>query len=594
MFRSVVLWSLFLLLVNQQAGAYTGAVNLRRACVSPNKDITLYWVSDTDACNSFIQYKIWGRKTAADPWEVVDSVGQLSQTTYTHVGAAVSGTSWQYKIVVENNCNGLPGPDSDSISVDLVAPAASDPDSVSVDPFSGKIVVGWKKNPASDLAGYSVYQQSGAVTSNIGNTADTFLTISGFNTADSAYTFKIAAFDSCGNLSPSISTHSTMLLKGNLDECAGIYNLSWTAYEGWPGIQKYDIWVSRNLGPWNPEKNVDGSTLAATVDNILPGDMIQVFVRAYSAIDNAISSSSNLLQDSIALVKIPKVNYLSLVSIKDNKSVVINWISDTSGEISFFRLKRGKDILNMQTLADIQFDKNSAYYAYEDRDEKAGFDKTIYYYQIEVFDNCRNSTGSLSNISNTIIANVVVVNDTQNMVVWNKYSYFSNEVGYYYVYRGLEFDGVYDWQVIGSSKSSDTTFFDATPPSEVGNTGICYKVTAFENPGNTLTLSQMQSNSSYSCELKDFKIFFPTAFNPFGVNRKWVPRGSYINYDKSEVKIFNRWGQYITTIEDMHKGWDGKDANGNWMAPGPYIYYAIVTGVNKRKQTFTGDFYLLR
>ena len=71
-----------------------------------------------------------------------------------------------------------------------------------------------------------------------------------------------------------------------------------------------------------------------------------------------------------------------------------------------------------------------------------------------------------------------------------------------------EFGGVYEWQVIGSSKSTDTTFFDATPPSEVGNTGICYKVVAFENPGNVLTPNQMQSNSSYSCELKDFKIFF--------------------------------------------------------------------------------------
>jgi hypothetical protein len=566
---------------------------LRKACLSPNKDIVLYWTPTNDTCSSFIQYKIFARKTSSDPFVLLDSVNNINQNSYTHFVSPPSSNSWEYYMVCENDCNGFPTSTSDTISIDLTAPSTTDPDSVSINPLTGDIIIGWKKNTTPDLFGYTIYDELGA---SIGNTTDTFYIIKGKNIDDSVYTYKIAAFDSCINLSPSITTHSTIQLKGILDDCLGKVDLTWTPYKGWAGIQKYDVFVSRNGGSYLVEESTDGSTLNATLTSVLPGDFLNVYIRAYNSLDINISSSSNMFKDSIAKVKLPKINYLSLVSIVDNKYAQIKWVSDTAGEISFFKIKRGKDTTNFEYLADISFDKNKNEYIYEDKDPKAVFSDIIYYYQIEVFDNCKNPTGSLSNISNTVISKTFQnpFDSTQNTIIWNKYRNFLLDVGYYYVYRGLEFNGVYEWTIIGSTKPTDTFFVDENTPSEAGNTGICYRVDAYENPGNIFTTNQEISVSSRTCELKDFTLYFPTAFNPFGINRKWVPKGSYINYEKTEVKIYNQWGQYITTITDLHKGWDGKDDKGEWLQPGSYIYYATITGVNKRKETVKGDFVYLR
>lgn len=587
----------FLLLVlffaYTQTWATSGPPRLYRACQS-GSDVNLYWTPPADTCGSFTSYMIYARKTTADPFTILDSVLVLSQTSYLHIGGAIPIPSWEYFIVCLNDCNGFPTTASDTITVDLTPPPNTDPDSVSINPFTGEILIGWNKNTTADLDGYTLYEEVGSQTLKIEDVRGLFYKTSAYNTKDSTHTFKIAAFDSCGNLSPSITTHTTIKLIGALDDCAGKLELTWTDYKGWAGVQKYEIHVSRNNSVYIPEQIVDGNTLSYTLDQIVSGDIIKVFIRAISSLDNNISSSSNLFSDSIPSVKLPTINYLSLVSVVNNTHVQVKWITDPAGEISIFKIRRGKDILNMDVIADVIFDPLKSEYIYEDKDSKASFDKTIYYYQIEVYDNCKNPTGSFSNISNTIVTTLNPANDTQNIVSWNKYSFFNLGVGYYYVYRGLEFDGQYTWKIIGSATPNVIDFIDDSPPSEGGNTGICYKVEAFENPGNPLTSNQEISTSSRSCELKDFKIFFPNAFNPFGVNRKWVPKGSYINYDKTEVSIYNSWGQFITKITDIHKGWDGKDDKGEWMLPGSYIFYATITGVNKRKETQKGDFLFLR
>jgi gliding motility-associated-like protein len=57
----------------------------------------------------------------------------------------------------------------------------------------------------------------------------------------------------------------------------------------------------------------------------------------------------------------------------------------------------------------------------------------------------------------------------------------------------------------------------------------------------------------------DLIIYAPNAFTPNGdgTNDVFAPKGTYMDPDKYNLKIFNRWGELIFETIDINKGWDG-------------------------------------
>ncbi len=587
-----VLFLTLLLAGCQHVSAETGP-NLRRACLTNNgKDAILYWIPSANSCGSFRSYHIYGRPNNSSPFQLKDSVSVQTQSVFTDPNIGV--TSWEYFIITHNDCNGDSIVSSDTIPIDLTPPSVSSLDSVSVDINTGSVILGWTSNKTPDVSGYFVFRVTGSQNQLWGSTQNSFFFIAGTVPQDSVYSYNISSYDSCGLAAAGLLAHSTIKLSYLLNECTGEAVLSWTGYAGWNSVKGYDIVVDNNGSGFQIIASVDGNTLSYTLSGIKPGDVIKCFVRGWSADNGAISSSSNKHDIMIPLVKLPKVNYLSAVSVANNSFVTLRWISDMKGEISTFRILRGLDTFQMDEIASIPFDATKTEYNYDDKDPKVKVGDKIYNYKILVYDNCDNFSGSMSNISNTIKDSVIQLTADANMLVWNQYNFWNQGVGFYYIYRGVFLDGKYNWAIAGSAKATETSWIDISPPSEAGNTGVCYYVEAFENPGNPLTASIETSKSNYSYEIKEFTFFFPNAFNPFGINRKWVPKASYVNYDLSTITIYDRWGQRVKTITDLHDGWDGKDSRGDWMEPGLYIFTASITGVNKRKQTFEGKFIFLR
>ena len=57
----------------------------------------------------------------------------------------------------------------------------------------------------------------------------------------------------------------------------------------------------------------------------------------------------------------------------------------------------------------------------------------------------------------------------------------------------------------------------------------------------------------------DLIIYAPNAFTPNGdgTNDVFAPKGTYMDPEKYNLKIFNRWGELIFETIDINKGWDG-------------------------------------
>jgi len=88
-------------------------------------------------------------------------------------------------------------------------------------------------------------------------------------------------------------------------------------------------------------------------------------------------------------------------------------------------------------------------------------------------------------------------------------------------------------------------------------------------------------------------VFVPNVFSPNGDGKNDIlyAYGNYI--DKLDMRIFNQWGEQITTITDKSKGWDGTH-RGKAQPVGVYVYVLQATLSDGRTVKMKGSITLLR
>lgn len=90
---------------------------------------------------------------------------------------------------------------------------------------------------------------------------------------------------------------------------------------------------------------------------------------------------------------------------------------------------------------------------------------------------------------------------------------------------------------------------------------------------------------------------YPRFFTPNGdgINDRWHILGidSSDDIESAEVRIYDRYGNFIARITESTLGWDGRDADGNNMPENDY-WFAIDVTINKQHLVVRGHFSLLR
>ena len=120
----------------------------------------------------------------------------------------------------------------------------------------------------------------------------------------------------------------------------------------------------------------------------------------------------------------------------------------------------------------------------------------------------------------------------------------------------------------------------------IGSTSeLSYETTGKNNSVETFTIIAEVAGLPGCIAEDDIKIQIikpistPYLFSPNGDgnNDLWTV-ANLENYSNTEVKLFNRWGMQVRTLEDGEYVWDGNNANGTPLPDG--VYYYIVTGSN--------------
>jgi gliding motility-associated-like protein len=127
-----------------------------------------------------------------------------------------------------------------------------------------------------------------------------------------------------------------------------------------------------------------------------------------------------------------------------------------------------------------------------------------------------------------------------------------------------------------------------TTPSIVATKQIIYSVDVTNSAGCT-GKGDIQINGNCIS-----KFWFPNSFTPNGdqLNESFKP--VLVNFEKYEMRVFNRWGELLFLTTDADKGWDGT-YQGAACQSGVYFYTAsFMATENNTRQFFKGEIHLVR
>jgi gliding motility-associated-like protein len=142
-----------------------------------------------------------------------------------------------------------------------------------------------------------------------------------------------------------------------------------------------------------------------------------------------------------------------------------------------------------------------------------------------------------------------------------------------------------------------------------GNTDTTANFTthSYQSPGEhivTLYLTnQYGCSDSISHEITiiaPYTFYVPNAFTPDndGINDIFMPKGRFVDEDRYEFMIFNRWGQTVFETKDVNEGWDGgvisQDVESTEHTSSVYIYVIKLYDVNGDYHEYKGKITLVR
>jgi gliding motility-associated-like protein len=562
------------------------AVKIHRICIKGTDVIIIYYpISDT--CQNFESVIIYARENPFVPFKPIDTIYDPSVNDYIHQNAVTINTKWNYFLKLIRYCPSKDSVYSDTMAIDLTNPNVIEIDSVTVK--NGRTEIGWKASAAADTKGYVIYYED--ISGNIG-IIDTVYGIGNNFYRDNVTgnpnikteKYRIAPMDSCDNLSVMSREHNTLLVSSAQDTCKEEISLSWNKYTRWPDNQTdYYIYFSTNGGLYTLAHKMQNTNTNHTLTGLADTTSYCFFITAHNR-DSNYFSTSNITCITTNFIDKPEYVYLKNVTV-NNDQIDISWSIDRISQIREFRVYRKEGTKSFILAQTIPYDNNTDYLI---SDDTADFNNQRYRYYIEATDVCNNQPIKSNEGGNILLDNKQIENYYQ--LRWNIYSYWSGGIKQQTIYNKKEED--LSWSYLDNPSNTDDVYRKNLMVSEFKGKEVCFYVENEEGDTNKYGF-QEKSVSNITCISGVPIVYIPNAFYPKGVNKFFMPVGKNIDSTKTEITIFNRWGQFVWNSNGITEGWDGRNMNDQEMPGGVYYYHISIVGKDKSKLDFKGDVTLL-
>ena len=469
-------------------------------------------------------------------------------------------------------------------------------DTLSVDD-SNNALMNWNVNPSLDVEAYIVYRFDGtawiAIDTVYGiNSTNYNYLLSAADLASEQY--RLAAYDTCGNISPLGTVLKTIHLTAVADICSRSVNLNWTAYSSiGTGLAGYRIYRSTVgiTGPFILEGTVAPGTLTFNSSGLAASTIYYYKIEAFD-LSGTRTVSSNRINFYSAIPIPPAFSYLRKVNVLDPNRIDVSCHVDLAASTLNYKIMRSLDNVPAN-FVQVGIAPVTASTPVLFSDFNVLTDKYSYYYKIINVDSC-GYDGIETNIGRTILLTAISNSvDMLNYLSWNNYEDWLGNVMSYNIYRGI--DGVMDPTPIANvpfNGSGSNTYTDDISMLLQGQGVFDYYVEALEGMGNTYGFSE-NSISNIAEAYQDPIVFIPNAFKPSGFNGVFLPVTTYVNYTDYQFEIFNRWGLKVFSTTAIDEGWDGTNG-GVKQELGVYVYLVRFRNSKGEYLEFKGAVTLLR
>lgn len=470
-------------------------------------------------------------------------------------------------------------------------------DSVSVaNPATGSVYISWFPCDSADVVGYVIYRQDPINTlwkaiDTVAAPATLYLdVVTNPQVAANFHPelYRIAAIDEVGNISamtPDNQYHNTIYVFPYKDttNCIMSVRLEWNKYLNWPeGVSEYKVYFSENYGPWTYLSSVLGGERVYYHQNLNNNSLYCYYIVAIS--NTGKTSTSNQTCRSVNFPVFPNFINADYASVIYDSRIEVSFTLDTTAIVQKnYKLYRAETLNG--TYSEIATFNNYSLLnlVYVDNVDITN----NWYYKLAAIDQCGNVVLE-SNIARNITVNVISGDDITEFISWDSYYNWLGGIQSYNIYRIVDGGA----PILAGTTNSDTSFIDDVSDYALNNTGVsgkfCYYIEAVETDFNPHGVKGT-SISNIACSNQPSIVYIPNSFTPNGdvLNSEFLPITSFINYEKYQFQIFDRWGKKIFETKNKLKGWNGT-INGHKVPSGTYVYRLAYLNSDNELQEKTG------
>lgn len=555
----------------------THAPILQRACLNRvDSELTLLLRPGRDTCNGFNFYRLWGRTDPLSSFELLDESTNFNLLTWNVL--LPNKKRWELYVSAHYPCINNDSFISNIIFIDDVPPSYVEPDSVSIDFNSQRMIAGWTNPPEADVMGYSIFKVDGAGNNLLIDEQNVMFysfDVADFNGQQAGNRLAIAAYDSCRNGGIISSFHSPVLLQTSVGPnylCDKQLQLNWTAYKGWD-VGEYQVIIrdiNRNVVLENVR--VPGGTLSYAYPMPYLGVTLDVYVRAFK-VGGTISSTSNRKTQFVADFNKPsKSTSLYFASVVDNNTISIEGYANPGDSINIEYQAGFNPWTSSRT-----YKTSPGTFAYNHLGNRT--QESFVNFRVVRYNVCGESADS------SLPIRTILLEASDRSLQWNdnrQWDLLSGSFDY-----SIEKDDNSGWSSLG--RSFDTNF--ELPP--FGSYWVRIKgetnLWSTEKRGYTYS-NPILVNLGFDSSLMD-TLLVPNAFTPDGINPTFKISNPAIQMGESQLSIYNRWGQQLY-FGDALEGWDGR-VSGEIVPDGVYVY-KVTALYRQRRIEKSGTLLLLR
>jgi hypothetical protein len=465
---------------------------------------------------------------------------------------------------------------SAELAAQIVLPEPPELIRVTIDPEDYEVHLYWEPSPTVGITGYKVYRyeftglnpipsyneigQTGA------DVTEHSFTDALINEGTVVYSVKAFIGDTASENS---NLDSTIYFKEPvLDTCTACVDLSWDDYHTRRGnIDRYVISIEIDHLPFTTI-TVSANITDTTICNLNTKTNYKFYVSAYiNSVYPDDVCTSNRKTVPVLYSRRPEYIYANFGTVVDGNPYV-QFTVDPETELRDFVLFRSEtpdsftDSIATLSLTDsiIEFTDN------------VNASERPYYYQLAALNYCGLFIKDSLNVAGTILLNARIADNSVELN-WNSYENWPGGVERYEIqrmFRGGTFETI--------ATTGNLSFTDTEPDSDdsLHANEVCYRIVAYERPGNPYTDITASSTSVIACIQFDPAVRFINNADAFipgdGDVGTFGPEMDFIPADFN-FKIFNRWGNLVFETRDPYNPrWNGYLGNGARAPEGVYRY----------------------